>query len=188
MMRIAVSGTHDTGKSTLIEDFVAAFPDFEAVSEPYWTLVERGVAFAARPVIADFEAQLGESCRLILDEAHGENVVFDRCPLDFLAYLDVIGAGEGFEWLPQGKLLARISRALASLDRIVFIPLVQPDEIASPIELATLRRRVDARMKSMIRDDDLGLLSGRTRVIEVTGTRPGRLETLTSALGLASQP
>jgi len=94
-----------------------------------------------------------------VDEAHGGNVVFDRCPLDFLANLDVIAADETFEGLPQGKLLARIDRALASLDRILFIPLVQPDEIAGPIEHATLRRRVDARLKTMIRDDDLGLLS-----------------------------
>ncbi len=173
-MRIAVTGTHGSGKTTLIEDFVAAHPAYEAVAEPYWSLAERGALFAAKPDIADFEAQLAESCRLIL-ETRGDNVVFDRCPLDFLAYLDVVSADEGSEWLPQGKLLTRLSRALANLDLIVFIALAQPDDIKTPIEHPTLRRRVDARLKAMIRNDELGLLAGRARVVEVTGTRERRV-------------
>ncbi|MBZ9938765.1 ATP-binding protein, partial [Mesorhizobium sp. BR1-1-16] len=155
-MRIAVTGTHGSGKTTLIEDFVAAHPAYEAVAEPYWRLAERGALFAAKPTTADFEAQLAESCRLILDEARGDNVIFDRSPLDFLAYLDITSADEGFEWLPQGRLLTRITRALETLDLILFIPLTEPDEIPHPIEHPTLRRRVDARLKALIRGDELG--------------------------------
>jgi hypothetical protein len=112
-------------------------------------------------------------------------VVFDRCPLDFLAYLDVVSAGEGFEWLPDGRLLNRIGRALATLDMVVFVPLLQPDEILVPIEHPQLRRRVDRRLKTMLRRDDLGLLAAGPRVLDVSGSRPRRVAQLAAALGEA---
>ena len=37
-MRIAVSGTHFIGKSTLIEDFIKAHPDYKCEIEPYFKL------------------------------------------------------------------------------------------------------------------------------------------------------
>jgi hypothetical protein len=37
-MRIAVSGTHFIGKSTLIEDFITAHPDYTCEIEPYYKL------------------------------------------------------------------------------------------------------------------------------------------------------
>ncbi|WP_073056894.1 AAA family ATPase [Kaistia soli] len=187
-MRIAVTGTHGSGKTTLIEDFVATHPAYEAVAEPYWRLAERGIAFSAKPTVADFEAQLAESCRLILDEARGENVIFDRCPLDFLAYLDIVSTDEGFEWLPQGRLLTRITRAVETLDRIIFIPLTQPDEIPTTIEHPILRRRVDARLKAMIRGDEFGVLAGGARVAEVTGTREERVERMAAEAASTRKP
>ena len=39
-MRIAVSGTHCSGKSTLLQDFAAAHRDYESVPEPYELLDE----------------------------------------------------------------------------------------------------------------------------------------------------
>jgi len=39
-MRIAVSGTHGTGKSTLIDEFLGAHPDFVHEPEPYAVMVD----------------------------------------------------------------------------------------------------------------------------------------------------
>ena len=39
-MRIAVSGTHCSGKSTLINEFLAAHPEFTYEPEPFVTMVE----------------------------------------------------------------------------------------------------------------------------------------------------
>jgi len=54
-MRIAVSGTHGVGKSTLIEEFLRAHPDFVHEPEPYVVLVEDyGEEFSAEPCPEDF--------------------------------------------------------------------------------------------------------------------------------------
>jgi len=176
-MRIAVTGTHGSGKTTLIEDFCTANPHYEHVAEPYWLLAQQGVVFADGPTVADLEEQLKQSCSLILETSETD-VVFDRCPLDFLAYLDVVSGGEGFEWSPDGKLLVRIEKALASLDRVVFVPLRRPDDITVSIEFPKLRLRVDARLKTMLREDDLGLLVDGPQVVEVTGDRQERVTRL----------
>lgn len=180
-MRIAVTGTHGSGKSTLIDDFVAAHAGYEAVPEPYWLLAQSGTPFVDGASIADLEDQLVQSCKLILEQA-ATNLVLDRCPLDFLAYLDIVSASEGFEWEPDGRLLSRIEKALQSLDLIVFVPLRRPDDIAVAIELPELRARVDRRLKAMLRQDDLGLLAEGPRVLEVAGSRPERVAQLTAAL------
>lgn len=180
-MRIAVTGTHGSGKSTLVEDFVSATAGYEAVPEPYWLLVQQGVVFANGPSVADLEEQLKQSCALLLATSEA-NVVFDRCPLDLIGYLEVLSAAGGFEWSPDGKLLKRIEDALASLDLVAFVPLKSPDEIEVAIEYPKLRKRVDARLKTMLREDDLGLLADGPRVVEITGTREQRVRRLTEAL------
>jgi hypothetical protein len=184
-MRIAITGTHGTGKTTLVDDWVAARPHYENVPEPYWLLAQQGVPFADGPTLADLEEQLGQSCSLIMASAGQDDVIFDRCPLDFIAYLDVVSAQEGFEWTPSGKLLGRIEKALSTLDVLVFLPVSRPDEIAVAIEFPKLRARVDARLKTILRDDDLGLLEDGPRLLEVTGTREQRLLSLGAATGEA---
>jgi hypothetical protein len=181
-MRIAVTGTHGIGKSTLIDDFVTVLDDYESVPEPYWLLARNGAPSADGPTIASFEEQLKQSCKLIIEDVSVRNVIFDRCPLDFLSYLDVVSAREGFEWLPSGRLLTDIGKSLAALNLIVFVPLLRPDEIAGPIEYPELRRAVDRRLKAMLRQDDLGLLHGGLRLLEISGTRSQRVTRFVDAI------
>lgn len=186
-MRVAVTGTHGVGKSTLIADFVEARGSFEAVAEPYWLLAQDGLPFADGPTTADLEEQLNFSCVLLLDRAVAADLIFDRCPLDFLAYLDVVSQREGFEWLPSGKLLGRIGKALANLDLIAFVPITRPDEIAAEIEHSALRAQVDRRLKAMLRDDDLGLIPDELRVVAISGDREARVARLMAAIDSPSR-
>jgi hypothetical protein len=117
--------------------------------------------------------------------AGGPDLIFDRCPLDFLAYLEVVSASEGFEWLPSGRELALVSKALAKLDVVIFVPLSSPDEILVQIERPRLRSRVDRRLKTMLRDDDLGLLHDGPRIVEVVGSRAQRVAIAGSLLGMS---
>lgn len=181
-MRIAVTGTHGSGKTTLIDDFIAAYPGYEHEQEPYWALAQQGTPFADGPTTADLEEQLEQSCAMILASASASDVVYDRCPLDFIAYLEVVGAQEGFEWEPSGKLLGKIEKALSCLELLVFLPLSRPDEIEATIEFPRLRNKVDARFKAIIRDDELQLLEGGPRILELRGTRAVRLAQLAAAL------
>lgn len=181
-MRIAVTGTHGSGKSTLIADLVEAHPAYEAVPEPYWDLTQLGVAFMDEPSSADFADQLAHSVRTILDARSEPNIVFDRSPIDFIAYLEVLNESKGEEWVPSGTLLRRIEAALETLDLLVFLPLSIPDEISETIEHPKLRRAVDARLKLILREDSLGLAELMPKVLEITGSRNMRNERLSAAL------
>lgn len=90
----------------------------------------------------------------------------------------MVSEAEGFEWFPTGKLLTRIEKALARLDLLVFVPLMQSDDIAVAIEYPALRKKVDARLKTIIRKDELGLFAEGPRVLEISGPRDLRLERL----------
>jgi hypothetical protein len=182
-MRLAITGTHGTGKTTLFDDFASALPSYEAGPEPYLMLDQQGIPFADGPTSADLEEQLEQSCALILATAAQANVIFDRCPLDFVAYLDVVSLREGFEWTPSGKLLSRIAKALATLELLIFLPLSRPDEITVPIEYPKLRARTDLRLKAILRNDDLGLLEAGPRILELSGTRERRLNRLMTEAG-----
>ncbi|GHC56521.1 ATP/GTP-binding protein [Neogemmobacter tilapiae] len=179
-MRIAVTGSHGTGKTTLIDDFVAAAAGYESVPEPYWLLAEEGMVFADGVNTADLEEQLEQSCKLILATVAQRDLIFDRCPLDYLAYLDVVSPAEGFEWEPHGRLLAQIERALQSLDLIVFVPV--GDDIKVTIEHPALRRKVDARLHKIVVEDDLVLLEDGPNVLEISGSRAQRVEKILNHL------
>lgn len=139
------------------------------------------MAFPDAPTIDSFAEQLEHSVRVILGSTSEADMIFDRCPLDFIAYLEVLGEKEGVEWTPSGKLLARIEGALATLDLIAWLPLSQPDEIRETIDYPKLRQAVDTRLAGVLRDDDLGLLEQGPRVVEIGGSRPARVARLVQA-------
>src|SRR6478672_2946109 len=117
-MRIAISGTHGTGKSSLVGELSRLLPEYASVDEPYRQLEDEGHAFPEAPSLEDFEAQLERS----IDNLHASDAdtLFDRCPADIVAYLLAHDEAAGFDlesWLPQ------IRRAMARLDLLVFVPL-----------------------------------------------------------------
>ena len=121
---------------------------------------------------------------MVLGTASEPNIIYDRSPLDFIAYLEIVGENEGAEWTPSGKQLATIEAALATLDLIVLLPLSRPDEIAAEIEYPKLRRAVDARLKLIVGEDALGLLERGPRIIEIHGSRSARIARLSEACSL----
>src|SRR5215831_15577048 len=60
-MRIAVSGSHATGKSTLVRELLARIPDLTAVDEAYYVLTDQGHVFADPPTFDDFEVLVEQS-------------------------------------------------------------------------------------------------------------------------------
>ena len=172
-MRIAVSGTHCTGKSTLIDAFLKAHPDFAHEPEPYTVLVEDfGEEFSAEPCVEDFYRQLVFNIDRLRKHARGERVIYERCPLDFLAYIDALD--------PQSTeaSLGPISDAMQNLDLIVYLP--QDAEICES-EYPKLRKAVDRRLTAIFRDEEFGVLSSCSAVIvEATGSTAQRLRIIES--------
>lgn len=184
-MRIAITGTHGSGKTTLIEDFVDQHLNYEATQEPYWDLTDQGVALSDEPSIASFTEQLSHSLKTILTSGAEQNIIFDRCPLDFMAYLEVLSEQDDDEWEPSGQLLRQIEQALTTLDLIIFLPLISPDEFSTTIEYPKLRKQTDTRLKQILRDDTLGVLDVLPETVELTGSKNDRVKALSKLVSEA---
>lgn len=150
-MKIAISGTHVTGKSSLIAELARLFPDFTVLPEPYYQLVEEGHPFHDPPSHDDFEAQLERSLSDL--EQNSPPLLLDRCPIDLLAYLLCHSPHvDPAEWLP------RIQAALAELDQIFFLPVEDPDPIAlPPSEDPDYRSEIDQKLQEILLENCWGL-------------------------------
>jgi len=166
-MRIAVSGTHGVGKSTLIEELLRLHPEFVHEPEPYAVLVEDfGEEFSAEPCVEDFLRQLDFNLERLGQHAAGENVIYERCPLDFVAYLSALDANI------SEMLMERISNAMKQLEVIVYLPL---DDASGDDEFPKLRRAVDRKLSEL-------LDSANVVVVEATGSTAQRLRAIENQL------
>lgn len=179
-MRVAVSGTHCCGKSTLIDHFLIAHPDFAHEPEPYTVLQEDyGEIFAAEPSADDFYRQLEFNLDRLRCYGFNERVIYERCPIDFLAYLlalnDLCRDKEASLLIESS--LGMVREGLDLLDLIVFLPL--DDRYGngmSDSEDQELRIAVDERLVGILRNDDFNLFTTRCPVIqEVRGSTAQRL-------------
>jgi predicted ATPase len=162
-MRIAVSGTHGVGKSTLIDEFLRVHPEFVHEPEPYVVLVEDyGEEFSAEPCVEDFLRQLEFNLERLDQHYAHKNVIYERCPLDFLAYLNALDANV------RETLRKRISGAMQHLDLIVYLPL---DDSFGDDEFPKLRRAVDRQLSEI-------LTSANVLVVEATGSTIQRLRAI----------
>ena len=166
-MRIAVSGAHRTGKTTLVEELRRLLPGYVAIDEPYCLLEEEGHEFAAMPCLEDFELQLDRAIESIVEGANDR--IFDRCPADMLAYLFTHRDSARFDfehWLP------RVRSAMELLDLIVFVPIEDADRVpVSEPDHGRLRRNVDEELRDIVLADPWGF---GVEALEVTGTAQAR--------------
>ena len=177
-MRIAVSGTHATGKTTLIEAFLARHPEYTHEPEPYGVLREiYGEAFGEAPGVEDFERQLELNLETIGRYKAGDNVILERSPADFLAYMIAI------DERPAADLwMDRVRKVLAQIDLVAFVPLEAHIDVPDSENLH-LRELVDELLQDILLADDLNLFSGmQPSIVEVRGSVERRLAHLEAAL------
>jgi predicted ATPase len=164
-VRVAFVGSHRTGKTTLVEAVASQLPGYDVIDEPYHLLEEDGYEFSDPPTVDDFVAQLQRSIDA-LREPRRDNALFDRCPLDFIAYLQALGEDDE----PDGA-----RDAIASLDLIVFVP-IEDGIVVGAHEDKRLRRDVDERLhRLVVNDSDLN-------VVEVSGPVDDRVRQVLSAM------
>ena len=159
------------GKSTLIDEFLRKHPEFVHEPEPYTVLVEDlGEEFSEEPCVEDFRRQLDFNIDRLRQHAPGENVIYERCPIDFLAYVDAL------EPRSVEALLGLILEAMQNLDLIVYLPL--DDDLMIESEYPKLQKAVDRRLSKMLLDDELG----SAPVVEAKGSTTQRLRILEHAV------
>ena len=182
-MRIGISGTHGTGKTTLAQALCAHVPGHVAADEPYYLLEEEGYEFEFPPSPEDYRALLARSVRSMTSPLLPAGVVFDRTPLDYLAYMAATGADPSEE---AGT--AALPAAFACLDLLIITPITAETERVLPTaEMPALRSRVNDALLDLAYDDPLSAWRD-IPVLELGGPLDGRLDAVLAALGRTRCP
>jgi hypothetical protein len=151
-VRIAVSGSHATGKSTLIAAFLARRPEYVYEPEAYETLAD------------DIDLTSSEG-------------PFERSPVDYLGYAAACRKASpdlaGF--LDDAIPVVRAS--VRHLDLIILLP---ASAEGRPGEDPRFRRRVDERLRRALIDDDYDLFGfpDSPRVVELPAVGSRQLDAL----------
>lgn len=194
-MRIAVTGSHSLGKSTVVNDWVAAHDDYIREEEPYRAL---GLFGPYEILFRDSSTRLHNGIQLYysIGRVHryatpAADVIFDRAPVDYLAYSQFTadcGTTDIDDAFVQSMVPA-VREALDHLDILAFVPGSQRWPVAMeedgirPVDLE-YRDKVDDIFKQIYRDGRFGVLpaEGAPVLVELAGPREQRLEQLRSAI------
>jgi hypothetical protein len=176
-VRVGISGTHGTGKTTLAEALCARLPGHVTADEPYYLLEEEGYEFGSPPSLEDYRALLARSVRSLASPPLLPGVVFDRTPLDYLAYMAATGAD------PTDEAGASALRpAFATLDLLVITVITPETERVLPAaEMPGLRAEMNDALLDLVYDDPLNAW-GDIPVLELSGPLDRRLEAVLAAL------
>jgi hypothetical protein len=166
-MLIAVSGSHGTGKSTLIAAFLERRPEYAHEPEAFEALGDE--------VDLEGDEPTADGLRLLLDhtaaaiEAHGPgaSVIFERSPVDYLAYAVASSWPRETRAAFLEEALPIVRRSLRGLDLIAFLPVSARGPSTWRGESPRFRKRVDRALERALLDDEHDLFgeAGATRTV-----------------------
>ncbi|RNL62943.1 hypothetical protein EFK50_14560 [Nocardioides marmoriginsengisoli] len=172
-MIIVVSGTHASGKSSLIDAFASAHPDVEVLPDPIEVLGEYRTDAGA----GVFYQQLEVAAARLTGNLVGP-VIVERGPWDFLAYLEALDQlgrpVPSSDHLRRGAELC--AEAAQHLDLLVLLRLDSGSPITVPEdEDPELREAMDQILVEIVDDADL---TGGAEVVELSGDLEVRVAAL----------
>lgn len=137
-MKIAISGSHNTGKSTFIEDFLKKWTMYETFEKSYRSLIkEDNVTHSENGTEESQKRILDSLVDQAIEATKKEFVILDRCVLDNLAYSTWLNLNDKVsdKFLDESRILVR--ETLKLFDIIFFIPITKFSNI--PIEDNSVR-------------------------------------------------
>lgn len=194
-MRIAISGSHSLGKSTVVNDWVACHGDYIREEEPYRVLGLKGpyeILFREASTRLQNGIQLYYSISRIHRYASpDQRVIFDRAPVDYLAYSQYT-ANQGLTDIDDAfvrSMVPAVREALDHLDILAFVPhsdvwpVAMEDDGIRPVD-HSYRAEVDALFKQIYREGlfDVFPPLRAPMLIELVGSPDLRLQQLSKAV------
>jgi AAA domain len=181
-VRIVVSGTHASGKSTLVSDLAATL-GCSALPDPF-ELVEHDLDPAGA---ASFVAQLEVAAERLVELPQGADVVAERGPVDLLAYLVALEdlGRPSVGPVVLDRLRASTAAAMSHVDLLVVLPLDPDAGIRVPEdEDPELRDAMDVRLLELVDDDEV--VGPATTLVEVAGGPGERLAQALEAVAVVA--
>jgi predicted ATPase len=194
-MRIAISGSHSLGKSTVVNDWVAKHPGFTREEEPYRALSLHGpyeILFRHESTKLHNGIQLYYNIsRVHRYCASSDDVIFDRAPVDYIAYSQYT-ANQGSSDIDDAFVASMIPAVRESLDRLDILAFM-PKSKEWPVEMQAdgirpidheYRDEVDAIFKQIYREGRFEVMPQKNppHYVELFGARQQRLEQLQKAI------
>ena len=194
-MRIAISGSHSLGKSTVVNDWVALNGDYMREEEPYRVLSLRGpyeILFREASTRLHNGIQMYYNIsRLNRYFTPAEQVIFDRAPVDYIAYSQYT-ANQRLTDIDDDFVLSMVSAVRESLERLDILafvpksddwPVAMEDDGIRPVD-HSYRDEVDAIFKQIYRDGRFDILPKKSPplLIELVGSPEDRLLQLAHAV------
>jgi len=186
-LRVAVSGSHGVGKSTLIASLLNQHPEYAHEPEAFEVLGDDiDITESGAPTAEGLRRLLEYTVSAVECRATQAHVVFERSPVDYLGY----AAASGGAW-PQGEIerfLAAqtpiVRASVVNLDLIAYLPLPSARPVGRPGETKAFRRRVDACLRRALLDDAYEIFPDRRspRVVSLPSTPERQLGVLSRLL------
>ncbi len=187
-MRIAISGSHSLGKSTFVHDFIESHTNYAFEDEPYRALRENHeIKFAEDQTRHHIMLQLNHCMNRLKKYNRGDNVIFDRCPVDYIPYASytVDHGHTDIDKVFIQSLYPLVQKSLQHLDLIVFVPMSSQHPIALEEDghrptHDIYRDWVDNAFKTLYRDHLNTILPPHhpLKIVEIVGDRQTRLTLL----------
>ena len=194
-MRIAVSGSHSLGKSTVVNQWVETHPDYTREEEPYRALSLHGpyeIKFRELSTRLHNGIQLYYNLsRIYRYSKPTDQVIFDRCPVDYIAYSQYTAnqASTDIDAAFIESMVPAAKESLDHLDILAFVPKSEQWPVAMeedgirPVD-HSYRDEVDTIFKQIYRDGRFDLLTKQhgPKLIELTGPPEQRIKQLEQSI------
>jgi len=194
-MRIAISGSHSLGKSTIVNDWVAKHPGYFREEEPYRAL---GLYGPYEILFREASTKLQNGIQLFynIGRIHrygdcADDVIFDRAPVDYIAYSQYTANQKSTDIDDAfvESMVPAVRESLDHLDILAFVPrceewpVAMEDDGIRPVDYA-YRDEVDAIFKEIYREGRFQVFPEKNspRLVELSGPREARLLQLQNAI------
>ena len=131
-MRIAICGTSNIGKSTLIQDFLNEWDMYGREIKTYRDVLnEKNLPHSKKTTKESQKAILDYMVDTLKEFKKGDKVIFDRCPLDNLVYSMWAMSQEDSDIDEDfiDECIPIVKESLRNLDIIFFIPITKYNKV-----------------------------------------------------------